>query len=356
MSYSEVIKNIERGKIEPLYFFYGEEGFLIDEAVKKIASMVVDPSNRDFNLDILRGSETSYAEIINKAQTLPFMGEKRVVIVKDIDEIKASGAERLMEYCSNPSPSTCLIFTANKIDGRNKLHTTLSKNGITVQFNRLNKRDTANWITKKVNEAGYSMDINAREYLFEVVGNNLQRLKNELEKVFTYKGPPPSPPSKGGERGGITIDDIKLLVEYTKIESIFAFTDSIGTNDINKAIKLLDKMVNQGEMPEKIISMIARQFRLILLTKVYREKGVASLEIPAKAGFKPFLLNGYMSQAAKYTLREIKDNFYKVQMADIKIKSSNISKRIIIERLIFDLCSNSLYPVTPRMSHPLGWV
>ncbi len=346
MSYNEVIKNIERGKIEPLYFFYGEEGFLIDEAVKKIASMVVEPSNRDFNLDILRGSETSYAEIINKVQTLPFMGEKRVVIVKDIDEMKGAEAEKFIEYCSNPSPSTCLIFTTNKIDGRSKLHTTLSKNGITIQFNRLNKRDTSNWITKKVNEAGYRIDTGAREYLFEVVGNNLQRLKNEMEKIFTYKG----------DNKNIKTDDIKILVEDTKVETIFAFTDSIGTKDINKAIKLLDKMFNQGEMPEKIISMIARQFRLILLTKVYREKGVASLEIPAKAGFKPFLLNGYMSQAAKYTLREIKDNFYKVQMADIKIKSSNISKRIIIERLIFDLCSNSLYPVTPRMSHPLGWV
>src|SRR3989304_8019911 len=142
MNYSELIKNIEKGKIEPLYLFYGEEGFLIDEAVKKIVSVIVEPSNRDFNLEFLRGGETSCEEIISKAQTLPFMGEKRVVIVKDIDEIKASGAERLMEYCSNPSPSTCLIFTANKIDGRNKLHTTLSKNGITVQFNRLTKRDT----------------------------------------------------------------------------------------------------------------------------------------------------------------------------------------------------------------------
>ena len=351
MNYSELIKNIEKGKIEPLYLFYGEEGFLIDEAVKKIASMVVEPSNRDFNLDILRGSETNYAEIINKAQTLPFMGERRVVIAKDIDGMKGGGAERLIEYCLNPSPATCLISTAHKIDGRNKLHSTLSKNGITVQFNRLNKRDAANWITKKVNEAGYSIDIDAREYLLEVVGNNLQRLKNELEKVFTYKGPPPSPPSKGGERGGIKTDDIKTLVEDTKVETIFAFTDSIGSKDINKALRLLEKMISQGEMPEKIISMITRQFRLILLTKVYRERGAASSEIPAKAGFAPFLLEGYLKQAAKYTLIELKDSFYKVQMADLKIKSSDISKRMIIEKLIFELCSGSFY--TNRINQPV---
>ena len=341
MNYSELIKNIEKGKIEPLYLFYGEEGFLIDEAVKKIVSVIVEPSNRDFNLEFLRGGETSCEEIISKAQTLPFMGERRVVIVKGIDEIKASGAERLMEYCSNPSPTTTLILTGHKIDARDKLHNTVSKNGVVVQFKPLYEKDTAGWVMRIVKEAGYRIDNDAKDYLISIVGNNLQRLKNELEKVFTYKG----------SNNDIKIDDIKLLVEDTKIESIFAFTDSIGSKDINKALRLLEKMISQGEMPEKIISMITRQFRLILLTKVYRERGAASSEIPAKAGFAPFLLEGYLKQAAKYTLIELKDSFYKVQMADVKIKSSDISKRTIIEKLIFELCSGSFY--TNRVNQPV---
>ena len=351
MNYSELIKNIEKGIINPLYLFYGDEGFLIDEAVKKMVSVIVEPSNRDFNLEFLRGGETSCEEIISKAQTLPFMGERRVVIVKGIDEIKASGAERLMEYCSNPSPTTTLILTGHKIDARDKLHNTVSKNGVVVQFKPLYEKDTAGWVMRIVKEAGYRIDNDAKDYLISIVGNNLQRLKNELEKVFTYKGPPPSHPSKGGERGGIKTDDIKLLVEDTKIESIFAFTDSIGSKDINKALRFLEKMISQGEMPEKIISMITRQFRLILLTKVYRERGAASSEIPAKAGFAPFLLEGYLKQAAKYNLIELKDSFYKVQMADVKIKSSDISKRTIIEKLIFELCSGSFY--TNRVNQPV---
>lgn len=341
MNYSELIKNIEKGIINPLYLFYGDEGFLIDEAVKKIVSIIVEPSNRDFNLEFLRGGETSCEEIISKAQTLPFMGERRVVIVKGIDEIKASGAERLMEYCSNPSPTTTLILTGHKIDARDKLHNTVSKNGVVVQFKPLYEKDTAGWVMRIVKEAGYRIDNDAKDYLISIVGNNLQRLKNELEKVFTYKG----------SNKDIKIDDIKLLVEDTKIESIFAFTDSIGSKDINKALRLLEKMIGQGEMPEKIISMITRQFRLILLTKVYRERGAAPSEIPVKAGFAPFLLEGYLKQAAKYTLIELKDSFYKVQMADVKIKSSDISKRMIIENLIFELCSGSFY--TNRVNQPV---
>ncbi len=341
MNYGELIKNIEKGIINPLYLFYGDEGFLIDEAVKKMVSVIVEPSNRDFNLEFLRGGETSCEEIISKAQTLPFMGERRVVIVKGIDEIKASGAERLMEYCSNPSPTTTLILTGHKIDGRDKLHNAVSKNGVVVQFKPLYEKDTAGWMMRIVKEAEYRIDNDAKDYLISIVGNNLQRLKNELEKVFTYKG----------SNKDIKIDDIKLLVEDTKIESIFAFTDSIGSKNINKALRLLEKMIGQGEMPEKIISMITRQFRIVLLTKLYKERGSPSSEIPAKAGFAPFLLEGYLKQAAKYNLMELKDSFYKVQMADVKIKSSDISKRMIIEKLIFELCSGSFY--TNRVNQPV---
>lgn len=341
MNYSELIKNIEKGIINPLYLFYGDEGFLIDEAVKKIVSVIVEPSNRDFNLEFLRGGETSCEEIVSKAQTLPFMGERRAVIVKGIDEIKASGVERLIEYCSNPSPTTTLILTGHKIDARDKLHNAISKNSVVVQFKLLYEKDTAGWVMRIVKEAGYRIDNDAKDYLISIVGNNLQRLKNELEKVFTYKG----------SNKDIKIDDIKLLVEDTKIESIFAFTDSIGSKDINKTLRLLEKMISQGEIPERIIGMITRQFRLILLTKVYRDRGAASSEIPAKAGFAPFLLDGYLKQAAKYTLIELKDSFYKVQMADVKIKSSDISKRMIIEKLIFELCSGSFY--TNRVNQPV---
>jgi DNA polymerase-3 subunit delta len=341
MNYTELIRNIEKGIVSPIYLFYGDEGFLIDEAVKRIVSSIIEPSNRDFNLEILRGGETGGEEIVSKAQTLPFMGERRVVIVKGIDDLKASGAERLVEYCSNPSPTTALILTGHKIDGRGKLYNAISKNGVVIQFKPLYEKDTAGWVMRFAKDSGYRIDNDARDYLLSLVGNSLQRLKNELEKVFTYKG----------DNKDIKIDDIRLLVEDTKIETIFAFTDSIGSKNINKAIKLLDKMFSQGEMPEKIIGMITRQFRLILLTKVCRERGAPSSEIPAKAGFAPFLLEGYLKQAAKYTLRELQDSFYKVQKADIKIKSSDASKKIVIEKLIFDLCSSGLYP--DRIDQPV---
>lgn len=332
MSYGELIAKIEKGILAPLYLFYGGETFLIDDAVERIISKAIEPSNRDFNLEIVKGGETTYQEVVNKAQTLPFIGERRVVIVKDIDEIKAQGVERLLEYCSNPSPSACLVLTAAEIDKRSKLYNTLSKKGIVVEFCNVNEKYAGFWITKKVKESGYRMGDDAKEYLLEVVGSRLQRLNMELEKIFTFKN---------NDRD-ITTDDIRLLVEDTKVEAIFTFTDSIGSKDIDGALKLLSKILNQGEMPVKIIGMIARQLRLILLTKTYREKGIPLSELPSKAGFAPFLLKGYLGQAEKYNAIELKESFFKIQEADIRLKSSDIPEKMILQKLVLDLCSNRL--------------
>ncbi len=328
MNFNELAAKTEKGIFAPLYLFYGEERFIIDDMAGKIASGAVEPSNRDFNLEIVKGSETTYEEIINKAQTLPFIGSRRVVIVKGIEEMKAEGAERLIEYCSNPSPSTCLVLIASEIDKRSKLYNALSKNGVAVEFGRVNERYAGSWITKKAKESGYGMDDDAKKYLLEIVGSRLQRLSMELEKIFTFKG---------NDRN-ITIDDIKLLVEDTKIETIFAFTDFIGSRDADSALKLLNKMLNQGETPVKIIAMIARQLRLILLAKSYRKKGITLSEIPSKAGFAPFLLNGYLGQSEKYTIRELKESFFKIQEADIRLKSSDIREKMVLEKLVLDLC------------------
>lgn len=341
MSYSKLIRDIEKDVIKPLYLLHGEEGFLIDEAVEKIISKAIGFSNRDFNLEILKGSEINCIEIVDKAQTLPFMGDKRVIVVKYIDDMSEIGMNRFLEYCSNPSPTTCLVLIGHET-GDKILSNTISKKGEVIQFNRLSEGHIINWIGKKVKGAGYMIDDDAKEYLLEIVGNDIKRLNNEIEKIFTFKGYPPSPPDKGGGSGDIKIEDIRLMVEDTKVESIFDFTDSIGSKDIDNAIKLLGKMLNQGEVPVKIISMIARQLRLILLTKVYKGKNIPSSDLPAKAGFKPFLLNRYLSQAEKYSIKELERCFLIIQKTDVKLKSSGISEKILMEKLVFDLCGGSL--------------
>ena len=110
LKYQELISSLKQGKILPLYLFYGEEEFLIQEALDLIINKVVDPGARDFNFNTLYCRDTPASELVNLCQTLPFMSEKRLVLARDFDALKAADLEELAPYLNDPSPSTCLVM------------------------------------------------------------------------------------------------------------------------------------------------------------------------------------------------------------------------------------------------------
>src|SRR4030065_504803 len=114
MKYAELIRSLNQGKILPLYLFYGEEEFLVQEALDLITKKVVDPGAKDFNFNVLYCRDTSVSELVNLAQTLPFLSEKRLVIAKEIDAFKAVDLVKLAPYLNDPSPSTCLVMVSSQ--------------------------------------------------------------------------------------------------------------------------------------------------------------------------------------------------------------------------------------------------
>src|ERR1700690_1013979 len=114
LKYHDLISGLKQGKILPLYLFFGEEEFLIQEAVDLVINKVVDPGARDFNFNTLYCKDTSSSALVNLCQTLPFMSKKRLVIAKEIDVFKAADLEELIPYLNDPSPSTCLLLLSNQ--------------------------------------------------------------------------------------------------------------------------------------------------------------------------------------------------------------------------------------------------
>ncbi len=112
LKYSELIAGLKQGRILPLYLFFGEEEFLIQEALDLIIKKVVDPGASDFNFNSIYCRDTPASEVVNLCQTLPFMSEKRLVIAKDFDALKAADLEAVVAYLKEPSPSTCLVMVA----------------------------------------------------------------------------------------------------------------------------------------------------------------------------------------------------------------------------------------------------
>ncbi|MBI5183175.1 MAG: DNA polymerase III subunit delta [Nitrospinae bacterium] len=330
MNYSELIKKIDKGEIGPLYLFHGVERFLIDEAINKIIARLTNKDNKIFNLTTVDAHDADISVIIDNARTLPFLGDRRVLIIKGIDEIKnLEGEDMLISYCSSPSLSTCLIFIAGKIDLRKRLYAVITKNGEVVHFNRQYENQVMSWLYKRVGDFNLKITEEARRSLWEMVGNDLQRLNNELEKIITYIG----------DKTIIRRDDVEEVVGYIKVDSIFELTDAIGEKNVEKGLGYLHNIFSHGEPPLKILIMIIRQFRLVWQAKVYKEMGYSPSDIAKRIKVMPYLISRIIEQSRRFDEEELKLGFYKMLGRDIELKTSDSSPLMILESLILDLCN-----------------
>jgi DNA polymerase-3 subunit delta len=328
MKPNEFAKSLQTGAIAPLYYFHGDEPYLIERAVKRLLDLTVSPDSRDFNLDIFYGKECKGEEIAIAGQTLPMFAERRVVLVKRSGELSAAAMEILTEYVSDPSPSTCLIFEGDKIDQRKRFFVEMKKRGNLVEFKRLYENQLGPFIREEAAGFGKKMESAASEMLIYLVGNNLQEMAAEVEKVATYVG----------SRDTIKVADIREIVSDTKVDSIFELTDSIGRRDLGKALRNLNTILRDGEAPLMVLAMLTRHFRQLWRVKELCDKRLPPNEIGKAAGINPYFLKGIMEQSRNYHIPEFKGIFARLFATDLALKTSGGKPVSLLECLLMDIC------------------
>lgn len=328
MRYSELIQELEKGRVSNLYLFYGEEAYLRDEAVKRVNDTIL--SNRDFNYDLLYGSSTTAEEILTIAQTPPVFSPWRVLIVKEVDKLPEKELESLLPYINNTSPSTCLIFIGEKADMRKRFFSALKEKGVVIQFHPLFEGQIAGWIRSRVKELGFKIDDKAIEVLKEEVGTSLGLLDNELKKISLYTA----------GKGNIGEEDVLKVVGGSRTKTIFNLTEAIGDKKVEEAIKILRKILNEGEEPLKILSMITRQIRLIHRALALKEAGFPPEEIKGRIGISPRFFGAFFGQLQKHTRNGLLNAFKRIQRADLELKTTGKGRVRILESLVLDLCGS----------------
>ena len=324
----ELQLSIRKKALSPLYFFYGDEIFLIDKMVAEMKARVIAPHLSDFNLNVFYGGESEPQDIINAAKTLPLMSEYRLVIVKEADQLGSSSLEALSSYFSRPLPSTCLILCAEKMVLSSKLLTVFKRNGKVVRFYHPYDHEMPEWIRRVAKECDKRISPHAVALLTAELERDLQKMYGEVLKLASYVG----------ERGVIEGDDVKEVLADVKSGSVFDLVDHIARKDLEGALNALKRLVEAGEPPLKILTMITRQGRLAARAKEMLKKGASSGEVGEKLGIRDFYLKGFLAQVDTFSLSQVEAYFSCLFHADWKLKSSGVDKRIILERLILDLC------------------
>lgn len=326
----DLIKELEKGNILPVYLFCGSEKYLMEEALRKVESLVVELATRCFNYNVFQGSEATAETIIDVAQTIPMMARRRLVVVKDIDKLKSPEMERLAKYLKDPSPSTCLILMADKVDMRKGVFQTLKN--CTIKFEPLYENQLPQWIKREVETRGKRITPQASQFLAEAVGSDLLRLRNELEKLVLYVG-------DGKE---ITVQDVEAVSTKGRLKSIFELTDAVGGRNTGKAMKVLGELLDNGENGVYILYMITRQLRLIWKVKELMDLGKRADVIGKELGIQPFLLKGVIEQARIFSREDLREVFPRLLEADASLKSGKLTERMVLERLFITLGKGGL--------------
>lgn len=297
-----------------LFLFYGEDTYSLlqrirlwrDEFAKK---------HGDTNLEILNGDEIN-ANYLNQAiETVPFLGEKRLIIAKDF--LKEGNGDEQKKFLAHLKeiPETCvLVFMENgSPDKRTALFKKLKKEGQTVEFPTPEGYELTEWIRKEVQKLGSAIDDDAASYLGSIIGGNLWALSNEIKKLSSYC-----------EKRPITLTEIELLVNANLHHTIFQLTDALGQKNAQTSLNLLHNLIESGEELSRIFFMIIRQFRLTIQIKDLKEHGMRETEIITKLKLHPFVVRNTLKQCANFDMKRLKEIYAQLLEIDTAVKTGKL--------------------------------
>lgn len=325
----ELTAGLKQGKVLPLYLFFGDEEFLIQEAVDLIIEKAVDPGGRDFNFVTVYCRETGAADLVNLCQTLPFLSERRLVIAREIEAYKADDLETLAGYLKDPSPSTCLVLVSRQ--GRfekKQITAAVEANGAVTRFFPLLDGEMLPWIEGRVRKRGLTIRPDAANYLWQFLGNDLQKIANELEKVEIFLR----------DRKDISLEAVKHVVGDFREYLSFDLAEAIGRKDRDRAILILSRLIQEGEQPVALLGSIAWNFRRLMRAKGLEAAGKGYEEIKRKLGVIFHQSARFQEQMRRFSLEELRGVFSVLLATDRQLKSSALPGRLVLERMILKVC------------------
>ncbi len=331
----DVLFHIKQGTLFPYYLFYGENDFQKNFIIEKIEKELIPNELRELNLRIFYADElaNSISFFIDFAMSFPFMSHKKLVIVKDIDKINNSALNKLFDYLKNPAEFTCVIFCSYRPNFKINFFSYIRKSGRAVVFRSFSESQTISWIKGIAKQMSMEIKDEACSYLYYIIGNNLNELYSEIQKLFSYYG----------KDAIIGINEIKSIVSYIKDYDIFDLIDSISSKNLSESLKILNGYI-QREGKDKmllILGMLIRQFNLIQKTKTIINMGGDIKTLHKELYPYSFLAKKLIFQSSLWSDEEIEKVFEQMYKIDMYLKSkiSLIAGPTILEELIVSICS-----------------
>lgn len=318
-------REFERGRPAPLYLLYGEEDYLMEEALRQLEA-AADRSPfpaRERHL----GKEVSARDLTESAATLPLGGAFRLVVVEEAQQIPAAERDKLLSYVDNPCPTTCLVFVwrDRRLAAKDRLVAALKQKAQVVEFARLRAGEINAWARARAQEMGLAAEPAALEALVQGSGGGLRELAAELDKAAL------SVP----QGGSLTLASLQAMCRHGQAKT-WDVAELACQGNAAGALLVLDDLLAAGGEPGVVLRAVSRHLRKLLMVAEMEAQGLAADEMAQRLGSFPAYVRGYVAQAARCRDR-LTGMLGEVLAAERDLKTSAAPGRERLERLVLSL-------------------
>lgn len=320
-----------------LYFFYGEEVFLLDHYLKQLQKSIIDPVTESFNFHKLTNETFDIQALADCVENLPMMAERTMTVVDEIDIFKLNESDRdhIADILSDIPDYCTVVFTYETINFKpdkryKKLWDVVEKNGMLVEFEKQSQRDLINWISRHFVSSGKRISNDLCNYLIDLTGGTMTTLSGEISKICAYSG-----------ADEIKKSDIDAVVEPVLDAVVFQMTDLLGESKYGAALIKLQQLMKMQQEPIPILGAIGAHFRRMATARILLDNGKNAEDLMKLTGMKDYPARKTISAASRFSARFYAKAAELVLESDLKMKTSVDEPERILEILILQLAQEA---------------
>lgn len=333
---TELKKQISSGNFARLYFLYGEEKYLVKHYTSLIIKKVVDPAFADFNFHEYEGKGLNFDELSQAVEALPMMSEHTLILIKDFpaDSLNSEASEAFLSVISDIPETTVIVISAVNIDvnmksGKGKkILTEIDKFGSSVMLSRADTNQLIKLIEKGAQSRGCSISHSDARYILTLVGDDMNIIINELDKICFYAG-----------GGNISREHIDAVIVKTMQARVFDLTKALTAGNCDLAMGILDTLIAMKEEPINILGALITPYVDMYRAKAYVTGGLRAEDAAKDFNYKnkEFRLTNGARTASKYSITQLRTFLEVLNDADTLLKSAPTDGRIVLEQTITKL-------------------
>lgn len=342
----EFYQDIETGQLKPVYLFYGDEAWLMEQALAALQRFI-DPQACGWRRELFDGEEAAPWLVAAAAAEGSMFGGLRLVLAKNINWLDKKVAEKkekkpgkgekesadetapLLAYVDNPNPDTCLVLTARgTVDKRRKLVQQIQKKGRLCECATPKGAEKDAWLLNRFRQAGFTAERQAVAYI-SVSTANLSQMAAEVDKLCLYCA----------DSRRITLADAEAVVAKSSLLTVFELTDAAAAKNAALACSCYRQLLRQGEGEQKIFALLAGQFRNMLLTQDMLKCGYRPADIAASLSLHPFVVEKCSRSCRAFSQRQLIKTLEILLAADIAQKNGQSEMGDMLEMAILRICA-----------------